>query len=163
MRKLFLIFLFLPIFILYACGVPSEANLGTPENDRKKSNYEVREINQLVVDNENVKITILNMKKNKEQSKQTVTITFDILNKRKDTMKIQAQRLSVDDRMVDEAIYQLEQEISPKKATTAKLVIQQLDDIEFPEFKNDLEMELYILSLDDPNYVENHHVKIIYE
>lgn len=35
MRKLFLIFLFLPIFILYACGVPSEANLGTPENDRK--------------------------------------------------------------------------------------------------------------------------------
>lgn len=85
------------------------------------------------------------MKKNKEQSKQTVTITFDILNKRKDTMKIQAQRLSVDDRMVDEAIYQLEQEISPKKAATAKLVIQQLDDIEFPEFKNDLEMELYIL------------------
>jgi len=102
------------------------------------------------------------MKKNKNQSKTTVTITFDILNKRKDAIIISAQRLSVDERMVDETIYEMHQEISPQKAANARLIIQQADEIEFPEFKNDLEMEIHISSTEDPSYFEKHPVKIIF-
>lgn len=64
--------------------------------------------------------------------------------------------------MVDAAIYQMEQEISPQKAANAKLTIRQTEDAEFPEFENDMEMELLISSLEDPSYTETRHVKIIY-
>lgn len=157
MRKGPFIFLFLFIFVLSACGVPSQANLDSPEKEN-----EMKEIHQLVVDNEHVKITVLNMKKEKSRKNTTVTVTFDILNKRNDTIKIRAQRLSVDDRMADEQIYQLEEEITPKHAATAELVIQQINEKEFPKFKNDLELELCIISLDDPTYRETHPVKIIH-
>lgn len=96
------------------------------------------------------------------KSNSTVTVTFDILNKREDSIKIKAEQLSVDDRMIDESIYQLEQEILPHKAANAKLMIQQKEGVDFPEFKNDIEMRLYISSLKDSSYVEQHLVNIIY-
>jgi len=158
MKNLHRFYLLFLVFILFACGVPSQSNLGKNERDEDKE----REIRQLVADNEHVKITVLNMKKIKNQSKTTVTITFDILNKRKDAIIISAQRLSVDERMVDETIYEMHQEISPQKAANARLIIQQADEIEFPEFKNDLEMEMHISSTEDPSYFEKHPVKIIF-
>jgi len=152
-HKMHRIYLLAFILILSACGVPSQSNLATPDDKKEE-----KTIQQLVVDNENVKMTVLNMNK----SNSTVTITFDILNKREDSIKIKAEQLSVDDRMVDESIYQLEDEILPHKAANVKLIIQQKEGVDFPEFKNDIEMELYISSLKDPSYVEQHLVNIIY-
>lgn len=64
MKKTHSFLLLLLIFVLFACGVPSQANLGKSGDGKNESIN--KEIRQLVVDNEHIKITVLNMKKIKK-------------------------------------------------------------------------------------------------
>ena len=89
-------------------------------------------------------------------------VIFDVQNKRSDSIEVQARSVSADDRMVDETLLSMSQEIAPGKAGYATLTISEFDGYEFPEMNADFEMTLHIFSSDDYDYSEDHLVKVTF-
>lgn len=163
-------------FALAACGDATEEDLGgevnntedqgnvetTEENTEEATNDE-QELNQAIVDNENVKATLVKIvKKNDEVWGNTVEVIFDVENKRSDTIEVQARSVSVDDRMVDETILTMSQEVAPGKAATATLTFTEMEGYELPAFENNLEMQLHFFSWDNMDYEEDHPVQVTF-
>lgn len=89
-------------------------------------------------------------------------MVFDITNKRDHSIEVQARSVSVDDRMIDETILSMSQEVAPGKSATAKLTIQEFEGYEFPQFEKNLEMTLYFFSWDNVDYEEEHPVSVTF-
>ena len=156
---------------LVACGDSKEENLsGTTNNNKEATETEVKpeeskedsnEINELIVDNENVKATLVKIvKKNDETWGNSYEVVFDIENKRADSIEVQARSISADGRMVDETITSMSQEVAAGKTAQAKLTISELEGYEFPELNSDLEMTLHVFSWENYEWYEDHPVKV---
>ena len=164
--------------ILGACGDTTEENIGgtveengTEENSAETSaNTEnestddaVNEINQVIVDNENVKATLLKITKVTDDIwGNSYEVIFDVENKRSDSIEVQARSVSADGRMVDDMLLSMSQEVAPGKSAYATLKISEFDGYEFPELKSDFEMTLHIFSWDNYDYTEDHPVKVTF-
>lgn len=154
---------------LAACGETTEENLGgtTSSNedvetaDTEEVKEDSNEINELIVDNENVKATLVKIvKKSDEIWGNSYEVIFDVENKRADTIEVQANTISADGRMVDETITSMSQEVASGKTAKATLSITEMEGYEFPELNSDFEMELHIFSWDDYEWSEDHPVKV---
>lgn len=175
MKKIFYtVGMLMLFFLLTACGATEESLGGEVEEtesvqsdekleDGQSSNEsDENEINQVIVDNENLKATLIKIVKKEDPLwGKSVEVIFDVENKRQDSIEVQARSVSVDNRMVDEAMITMSQEVAPGKSATAKLTIHELEGYEFPEFNENFEMTLYIFNWDF-NYDEEHPVKVTF-
>jgi len=153
--------------MLGACGDTTEENVGgtVEESGTEVSATEdaINEINQVIVDNENVKANLLKITKVTDDIwGNSYEVIFDVQNKRSDSIEVQARSVSADGRMIDETLLSMSQEIAPGKAAYATLTISEFDGYEFPEMNSDFEMTLHIFSWDDYDYSEDHPVKVIF-
>ena len=156
--------------MLGACGDTTEENVGgtveesgTEVNATETTDDAVNEINQVIVDNENVKATLLKITKVTDDIwGNSYEVIFDVQNKRTDSIGVQARSVSADGRMVDETLLSMSQEIAPGKSGYATLTISEFDGYEFPEMNSDFEMTLHIFSWDDYDYSEDHLVKVTF-
>ena len=164
--------------ILGACGDTTEENIGgtveksgTEVNSTETStNAEsgtledaINEINQVIVDNENIKATLLKITKVTDDIwGNSYEVIFDVQNKRSDSIEVQARSVSADGRMVDETLLSMSQEVAPGKSAYATLTISEFDGYEFPEMNSDFEMTLHIFSWDNYDYSEDHPVKVTF-
>lgn len=174
MKKL-LYLMFASCLWLAACGETSEENVGgdvDKENTNENANQQTEEtatqndeneINEVIVDNENVKVTLVKIvKKSDEVWGNSVDVVFDVTNKRSDSIEVQARNVSVDDRMVDETLLTMSQEVAAGKSATATLTVNEFEGYEFPKFEKNFEMVLYIFSWDNADYSEEHPVSITF-
>lgn len=159
------------LLLLAACGETTEENVnGKVENteteqtaEETKEDEKVNEINQVIVDNENVKATLVKIVKKEDPIwGKSIEVIFDVENKRQDSIEVQARSVSADGRMVDETLLVMSQEVAPGKSATAKLKIQEFEGYEFPELKENFEMTLHIFSWDQMDYQEDHPVKVTF-
>src|SRR5699024_7435805 len=86
-------------------------------------------------------------------------ITFDVENKRDDTIIVTAKEVSSNDKMIDNRMLFMHQEISPGKSADAVLSIENIKG-ELPEIKETLEMTLHIMSTDHYDIEEQHQIVI---
>lgn len=173
MQKLLYLISVTSLLLLAACGDTTEEDLGgnvdtdtTNENTEQQaedtSNNE-KEINEVIVDNENVKVTLVKIvSKSDDIWGNSVEVVYDVTNKRSDNIEVQARNVSVDDRMVDETLLSMSQEVAPGKSATATLTINEFEGYEFPKFENNFEMTLHIFSRDNMDYTEEHPVSITF-
>ncbi|NLY78381.1 MAG: hypothetical protein GX072_00320 [Lysinibacillus sp.] len=173
MQKLLYLISVTSLLLLAACGDTTEEDLGgnvdtdtTNENTEQQaedtSNNE-KEINEVIVDNENVKVTLVKIvSKSDDIWGNSVEVVYDVTNKRSDNIEVQARNVSVDDRMVDETLLSMSQEVAPGKSATATLTINEFEGYEFPKFENNFEMTLHIFSWDNMDYTEEHPVSITF-
>lgn len=159
------------LLLLAACGETTEENVnGKVENTETEQTAEeteedekVNEINQVIVDNENVKATLVKIVKKEDPIwGKSIEVIFDVENKRQNSIEVQARSVSADGRMVDETLLVMSQEVAPGKSATAKLKIQEFEGYEFPELKENFEMTLHIFSWDQMDYQEDHPVKVTF-
>lgn len=169
MKKFFYLLSVLSLFLLLAaCGETTEENVsGEVENAddqaTEESETNENEINQVIVDNENVKATLVKIvKKDDPIWGKSIEVVFDVQNKRSETITVQANEVSADNRMVDEALITMSQDVASGKSATAKLTINELEGYDFPELKENFEMTLHIFSWDNYDYEENYPVKVTF-
>lgn len=159
--------------LLVGCGDTTEENVdgtveeNTTENvaeeEKEAVENEANEINQVIVDNANLKATLVKIVKvNDDIWGNSYEVIFDIQNKRSDTLTVQARNVSADGRMIDEMLLSMSQDIAPSKSASAKLTIQEMEGYEFPELKSDFEMTLHAFSWDNYDYEEDHPVKVTF-
>ncbi len=161
---------------LAGCGETEKENVGgtvetsssekanTQETDKAKEKDNAdsnKEINQVVVDNDRVKATLVKIVKSTDSIfGNSYEVVFDVENKSKENIGVQARSVSVDGRMVDETIISMSQDVAAGKTAAAKLTMREMDGYEFPEFKSDLEMGLFIYSSDNITNTEEIPVKV---
>lgn len=137
-------------------GEPTEQVDSQESDDTQK-----KELNQEIANTDNVKITLLGVEKviDKEWDEEKFLVTFEVENKRQDTIVAQAREVSADGKMIDESMLTMSTEISGGKKADAVLSIQNYDG-DLPALEENLEMILNIFSWDDYDFSEDHKVTI---
>lgn len=121
----------------------------------------VQEFDQEIVDNENVKAVLKSIEYIEDDIfGDAIEITFEVENKRDDTIEVQAREVSADGKMVDEAMQSMSQEVAGGKVADAVLTIQSLEGKELPSMEENFEMLLHVFSWDDMDFEEGHEVKV---
>lgn len=135
---------------------------GDAADKEKEAESDVKELNQEIVDNENIKATLVSVEKKSDETwGDSIEVTFEVENKREDTIEVQAREVSTDGKMVDESMLSMSQEISGGKKADAVLTIENLEEGgKLPPIEENLEMVLHAFSWDDMDYEENQQVKV---
>lgn len=159
--------------ILAACGNEvEEKNVSTVESSEKREEAsksggneedeqeEATEINKVLVDNEHVKATLVDIVKvdDKDWDEQKYEINIEIENKRDDTIEVQAHEVSADGKMIDDMVF-FSETVAGGKFSDATMIIQNYDG-DLPEMEENLEFILNVFSFDDFEYEDKHDVKI---
>lgn len=131
------------------------------EKDDEQAEENVQEFNQVIVDNDTFKATLTSVEKivDKEWDEERIEVTFEVENKRDETIEIQAREVSADGKMIDESMLMMSQEVAGSKKADAVLVIQNYDG-DLPKIEEDLEMKLNVFSWDNMDLEELYDVKI---
>lgn len=175
-RLLFLLLATVIVIGLAACGEGSEteekevSNVDASEKSdettetaeaEEQDGNEVKEINQEIVDNENFKATLMSVQKivDKEWDEERIEITFEVENKREDTIDVQAREVSADDKMIDESMLSMSQEVAGGKKADAVLTIENYDG-DLPTMEKNLEMKLAVIDWESLENDEEYDVKI---
>ncbi|HLR80561.1 MAG TPA: hypothetical protein VK119_08295 [Bacillota bacterium] len=171
MRKVILLFVLVLSLgtVLISCGKSTntppkaEDEKADQEEKQKVDDQEAVEetVNQEIADTDNIKATLLSVEKivDKELNQEKYEITFDVENKRDDTIIVTAKEVSSNDKMIDNRMLFMHQEISPGKSADAVLSIENIKG-ELPEIKETLEMTLHIMSTDHYDIEEQHQIVI---
>lgn len=116
------------------------------ETEESDDDSEVHEFNQELIDDENMKATIVDIKKvyDEDWDEEKILVNFEIENKKEDLITAQARNVSINNKMVDESFLMMSQDIASGKAADATLTIESYTDDEIPELEDNLEMILYI-------------------
>lgn len=131
------------------------------KDDTKENADSNKEINQVIVDNDKVKATLVKIVKSTDSVfGNSYEVVFDVENKSSEKIGVQARSVSVDGRMVDETILSMSQDVAAGKTASAKLTIREMEGYEFPEFKSDLEMGLFVYSSENITNAEEIPVKV---
>ena len=132
-------------------------------SDSKKKE-DIIKINQEVTNNDNFKASLIEIKHivDKEYDEEKYIVSFDVENKRADTITVQARELSIDDRMVDEGLVNMSTDVSPGKSATAELTIEDYSRKELPKMEGNLEMLLHVFneSLDTEEFSQDEPVSV---
>lgn len=134
------------------------------ENTESQANDNVIELNQLIVDNENIKATLARIERKSDSIfGDSIEVVFEVENKREDTITVQAREVSVDNKMVDESMIVMSQDISGGKMADAVLTIQDFEGKGLPSMEENFEMLLHVFSWDDMDFQEDHEVKVSFK
>ena len=158
---------------LAGCGNSSEENInGTVNNDTATNDTnsdngtanvgdEKESINQVIVDNDMYKITLLEIvKKEDEIWGNSINVVYEVENRLDYTIGVQARSVSADGYMVDEAIYSMSQEVAAGKKAKAVLTINDFEGYDFPELTSEFEMTLLVFNYDTFEDIAEHPVKV---
>ena len=161
---------------LAGCGdsstesVAGTVNNETSTNDTTTSENEAVEeteeeestsINEVIVDNDKYKVTLLEILKNEDDIwGNTIEVVYEVENRLDYTIGVQARSVSADGYMVDEAIYSMSQEVVGGKKAKAVLTINEFEGYDFPELTSDFEMTLHIFNYDTFDTIEDHLVQV---
>lgn len=172
MKKLLGLSLLSLLVILGACSesstdkevesVNSETESEQPTDKQEESSEnQKKELNQVIADTENVKATLIGIEKivDKTWDEEKFVVTFEVENKREDTIEVQAREVSADGKMIDDSMLMMSTEVSGGKRADAELTIQNYDG-DLPAIEENLEMILHIFSWDDYDFTEDHKVTI---
>lgn len=170
MKKILLGATLFSALLLASCGGESKEKIegsvestAAVENTAKESTSEEAasndiktEYNQEIADDENIKISLMNIEhiSNKDYNEEKYVVSFDVTNKRSETIAVQAREVSINNRMVDESLLNMSTDIAGGKSATAKLEIQDYTGGELPELTGNLEMILHTFDWDS---MENSH------
>lgn len=164
MKKALSIFMFIFIIgALAACGGDTDTQGGdNAGQEESQANENVKEFNQEIVDNDNVKATLISVeRKTDDIFGDSVEITFEVENKRDDTIEVQAREVSADGKMIDQSMLTMSQEVASGKKADAVLTVQNYEeDGELPAMEENIEMLLHIFSWDNMDFTEDHEVTI---
>lgn len=139
----------------------NEENSETTETAEEESEETSEDINEVVVDNENYKATLLNIvKKTDDIWGNSIDVTFEIENKMDKTIGVQSRSVSADGYMVDEALISMSQEVVAGKKAKAVLTISDYEGYDFPELNSDFEMQLHFFDYDSFEDIAQHEVKV---
>lgn len=141
-----------------------DSETASEENDGSEEEALNQTYDEVIVDNENVKISLKSVVEEKDDIfGDSVVITFEVENKRDDTIEVQAREVSADGKMVDESLVIMSTEVASGKLADAKLTIQAMGDQELPPMEDNIELKLHIFSWDDYDYSEDHPVVINFD
>ena len=152
-KKLAIIFSLLMTVMLAACGstevtekegtVSSGDTPAEETGNQEESNATEEKVNQLIADDENIKATLVGIVEKKDDIwGNSIEVTFEVENKTDKTIEVQADEVSADNKMVDEALCSMSTEISPGKLADCVLTISDYEGHTFPTLEENLEMKL---------------------
>lgn len=172
MRKYLSILFVALLLTLAACGddvekksvssVESSDKNEEASDEQEESQEESKDFNEVIVDNDNLKVTLISVAKveDKEWDEERYEVNFEIINKRDDTIEVQAHEVSADGKMIDDLVA-FSETVSGGKEADAIMVIENYDG-DLPEIKEDLEFVLDVFSYDE-DYEEQQDVKIEFD
>lgn len=177
MKKLMLLLVAILLAgVLVACGDSdsgSEAKTDTDTNqesnedtlETEDEDAEVYEFNQEIADNDNFKATLVSIERviDEDWDEEKIEVTFEVENKRDDTVEFQAREVSINDKMVDESLQSMSTEVAGGKSADAVLTIEDYEGGNLPELEGDFEMLLNVFSWDDMDYDEEAEVNVTFE
>ncbi|RDW17497.1 hypothetical protein CWR48_13305 [Oceanobacillus arenosus] len=183
MKKVsFLGIIILLVGLLAACGAsdsgtssdqPAEENSTEQSSGEEKeeaaneeaSNEELYEFNQEMADNENFKATLINIERIYDEAwdEEKIEVTFEVENKRDDSVEFQARQVSINGKMVDEALLSMSTEVAGGKMADAVLTIQDYEGGDLPSLDEDFEMLLHVFSWDNMDYEEDAEVSVTFK
>lgn len=122
------------------------------------------EFNQEITDNENFKATLISIEHvvNELFDEEKYVVTFDVENKREDTIAFQAREVSINGRMVDESLLNMSTDVSAGKSASATLEIQDYSGGELPSLEGDFEMLLHVFDWDTMEYEQDEPVSVTF-
>ena len=144
----------------------NESEISTPKNDKSKDkddkgSKESEKINEVIVDNDMYKITLLEiLKKDDDIWGNSIDVVFEVENRLDYTIGVQARSVSADGYMVDESTYSMSQEVVAGKKAKAVLTINEFEGYEFPELNNNFEMTLLVFNYDSFEDIAEHPVNV---
>ena len=143
----------------------SSDTTATDETKKEEKKEDVKDeenkIDQVIVDNDSYKITLLEIiKKDDEFMGKSIDVVYEVENKLDYAIGVQARSVSADGYMVDEAIISMSQEVVGGKKAKAVMNIMEVEDYDFPELKENLEMSLHIFNHDSFDEIENIPVNV---
>lgn len=116
----------------------------------EETNDDFYEFNEVVVENENYKITLLNIEREHDEmwDEEKIKVRYDVENLSDIDIEVQARTVSLNDRMVDESLLMMSQEVAAGKSADATLEIQDYEGNELPALEGNFEMTLHIFDWD---------------
>lgn len=122
------------------------------------------EFNQEITDNENFKATLVSIERVIDEvfDEEKYVVTFDVENKRGDTIAFQAREVSINGRMVDESLLSMSTDVAAGKSATAELDIQDYTGGELPALEGDFEMILYVFDWETMEYSQEEPVSVTF-
>ena len=123
------------------------------QQEEVEAEEESNDINQVIVDDENMKISLLKIvRKSDDTFGDRINVVFEMENKMDRSITVGAEHVSSDGKMVDNSVYLMYQEISPNKLADAELSFMEMDDKEIPALEKDLELTIRVLDFDDYDF-----------
>lgn len=121
------------------------------ESSPQETDSNVIELNENVIDDGSIKADLVSVEKYVDDNwGETIEVTFDITNNTDKTVTVQAREVSVNDRMVDDSIYRMNEDVSAGKSAYVELVIRDTSGkTELPEITGNFDMILHVYSYDD--------------
>ena len=112
----------------------------------EETNDDFYEFNEVVAENENYKITLLNIEREYDEmwDEEKIKVRHDVENLSDIDIEVQARTVSLNDRMIDESLLMMSQEVAAGKSADATLEIQDYEDNELPALEGNFEMTLHI-------------------
>lgn len=176
MRKMLFAMLLTLSLVLVGCGETENLG-GTVTNDASNTenadesnnaeaavendNEEENEVNQVIVDNDSYKVTLLEiLKKTDEIFGDSIEVVYEVENHLDKTITLQARDVSADGYMVDETLLSMSQDVVGGKKAKAVLSIHDFEGYDFPELEEDIEMVLHIFDAESWDTIEDHEVKV---
>src|SRR5699024_8331228 len=134
------------------------------EEEEKEEDSKEQQFNEEIVDNDDVKATLISVEKiaENEWDEDRIKITYEVEMKGQDTTVVEAREEPADGKMIDDMMISRSQEISGGKMADAVLEIENYDG-DLPEIEEDIEMILHIFSWDDHDFEGDVDVKIEFE
>ncbi len=144
----------------------NESDVSTPKNDTSKDKDDKgseasEKINEVIVDNDMYKITLIEiLKKDDDMWGNTIEIVYEVENRLDYTIGVQGRSVSADGYMVDESTYSMSQEVVSGKKAKAVLTINDFEGYEFPELNHNFEMTLLVFNYDSFENIAEHPVNV---
>lgn len=124
------------------------------ETELEESNEvedESLDINEVIADDDDMHIELVSIEHTFDEmwDEERINVNFEIENKSETSKEIQTRSLSIDNRMVDEMIYNMSQEVEQGKSAQAVLTLEDYESNDLPELTGNLEMEVIVFDWDD--------------
>ncbi|MER2000376.1 MAG: hypothetical protein ABS882_11405, partial [Lysinibacillus sp.] len=138
---------------------PTSANESEVKSDFSTKDNAIYEFNEVIEDNDNYKFTLVDAKKSNDNDVREMKISFDFENKLDYTVQLTSTNLSMDGKMVDFMTYFFFEEVTAGKTATATIDVMEFDEYEYPEFKEEFEVEITISNNETGDQIGTHVVK----
>lgn len=118
---------------------------------------EIYEFNEVFEDNENVYVELLSIMRvyDEELDEEGIGAVFEVENKTDRDLEVQSRSVSINDRMVDDSLPELSQEVAAGKSAEVILSLESYDgSVEIPDLEDNFEMVMNIFDWDDMDFAE---------